>query len=191
MTDVKIFPLGRLMANCCLLLDGSGTGVVIDPGGDPSLLLKYMQGRGGRCLAILLTHGHSDHIEGVEALRAATGAPVLIGEGDAQSLPVEADVLLKGGERLTYGDISLEVIASPGHTPGGMCYLTDGYLFAGDTLFRLSVGRTDLPGGDWDTLCETLDMLKERFRDSDVTVIPGHGMVTDMRFETENNPFLK
>ena len=190
MIDVKIFPLGRLMANCCLLTDGSDGAVVVDPGGDPSVLLSYLERNGLRCLAILLTHGHDDHTGGVEILRKATEAPVLIGEGDADRLEKEADILLKGGEILTYGGITLEVIAAPGHTPGGLCYLTDGYLFAGDTLFRRSVGRTDLPGGDWDRLSDTLAKLVERFRDSDVVVIPGHGMTTDFKYETENNPFL-
>ena len=191
MTDVKILPLGRLMANCCLVTAGSGSAVVIDPGGDPSPLIRYMESRGLRCLAILLTHGHEDHTEGVEALRQATGAPVLIGEKDAMRLKGKPDRLLNGGEQLTFGDISLEVIAAPGHTPGGVCYLTDGYLFAGDTLFRRSVGRTDLPGGDEQTLFITLEKLVDRFGDSDVTVVPGHGMVTDFKYETENNPFLQ
>lgn len=191
MTDVKIFPLGRLMANCCLILDGSGGAVVIDPGGDPSPVIRYMQGRDAVCLAILLTHGHPDHTEGVEALREATGAPVLIGEKDAARLEKRPDILLSGGERLTYGGTELEVIAAPGHTPGVVCYLTDGYLFSGDTLFRQSVGRTDLPGGDTQELFVTLEKLTDRFRDSDVTVVPGHGMVTDFRYETENNPFLR
>ena len=191
MMDVKIFPLGRLMANCCLVTDGKESAAVIDPGGDPAILLGYLKGNGLRCLAILLTHGHDDHTGGVEALREATGAPVYIGEGDADRLQEEADVLLRGGEVLTFGGITMEVIASPGHTPGGVCYLTDGYLFAGDTLFRRSVGRTDLPGGDWDTLNDTLARLVDRFRDSDVTVIPGHGLTTDFKYETENNPFLQ
>ena len=189
--DVFIFPLGRLMANCCVLTDGSGGAVVIDPGGDPAPVLGFLAGKEHRCLAILLTHGHADHTEGVEKLREKTGAPVIIGEADADRLEEEPDILLKGGETLTYGGITLEVIAAPGHTPGGMCFLTDGYLFSGDTLFRRSVGRTDLPGGSEKTLYETLEKLLERFRDSDVKVVPGHGLVTDFKYETENNPFLQ
>ena len=116
--------------------------------------------------------------------------PVLVGAGDAYRMPVEPDELLYGGERLRFGDISLEVIAAPGHTEGGVCYLWGKHMFCGDTLFHGSVGRTDLPGGDWNTLCRTLEILKSRFSDGDLTVIPGHGESFYLKHEMEYNPFL-
>jgi len=185
-----LFPMGRLMANCAVVLDEKGTAAVIDPGGDPAPVLEYIADSGAGCCAILLTHGHGDHTEGVEKLRSETGAPVYIGEGDAGMLTGPADVLLTGGEVLEFGGLSFEVIAAPGHTPGGVCYLSEGILFAGDTLFRGSVGRTDLPGGDSRRLMDTLAALTARFSGSDVVVVPGHGELTDFKYETEHNPFL-
>lgn len=186
----SVIPLGRLFANCCVLTDDRGTAVVIDPGGDPAPVIDLLSENGLELKAILLTHGHEDHIEGVQALRDATGAPVLVGAGDAYRMPVEPDELLYGGERLRFGDISLEVIAAPGHTEGGVCYLWGKHMFCGDTLFHGSVGRTDLPGGDWNTLCRTLEILKSRFSDGDLTVIPGHGESFYLKHEMEYNPFL-
>lgn len=188
--QVKVFPIGRLMANCSVLFSDSGTAVVIDPGGDPAPVVSFMEEKGLTCAAILLTHGHDDHTEGAEALKEKTSAPLYIGRGDAYRLDEPADVLLDGGEQLEFGDIRIEVIPAPGHTEGGMCFLTGGALFSGDTLFRESVGRTDLPGGNWKTLEATLASLKERFAGSSVTVIPGHGPMTDFAYETEHNYYL-
>lgn len=187
---VTVFPIGRLRANCSLAYEEDGSAIVVDPGGDPSPVTEYMKKNGLTCRAILLTHGHEDHTEGVAQLKEQTGAPVYIGNGDAYRLHSAADILLNGGEELTFGDLRIEVIPSPGHTEGGVCYYADGILFAGDTLFRGSVGRTDLPGGDWDELKRSLSVLVGRFSDTDTTIIPGHGEITDLEHELECNPYL-
>ena len=185
-----VMPMGRLLANCCVLMDDAGCAVVIDPGGEPAPVLAILTEGRYELKAILLTHGHEDHTEGVRTLRDATGAPVFVGAGDAYRIQGGPDGVLYGGETLRYGDIELEAIASPGHTEGGMCYLWGRELFCGDTLFQGSVGRTDLPGGDWKTLQETLEMLKARFSDGEITVIPGHGDSFYLKHEMEFNPFL-
>ncbi len=185
-----MFPMGALMANCCLLFSDSGTAVVIDPGGDPAPVLDVLKENKLTCAAVLLTHGHDDHTQGAAEVREKTGALIYIGKGDAYRLPSAADVLLDGGERLKFGDMEIEVIPAPGHTEGGMCYLCGKVLFSGDTLFRESVGRTDLPGGDWATLEKTLGQLKNRFGKEKLTVVPGHGPVTDFSHEMEFNRFL-
>ena len=188
--QVAVFPIGRLMANCCVAYEEDSSAIVVDPGGEPSRIISFLKEKGLICRAILLTHGHNDHTEGVSRLREITGAPVYIGAGDAYRLDEAADVLLSGGEKLNFGMLAVEAIPSPGHTEGGMCYLSGGILFSGDTLFRESVGRTDFPGGDWDTLQRSLSALVSRFSDSSVTVVPGHGETTDLKHELEYNPFL-
>lgn len=187
---VALFPIGRLRANCCVAFEEDGSAAVIDPGGDPSPVIEYMDKNRLRCEAILLTHGHDDHTQGVRLLKEQTGAPLYIGSGDAYRIDPPADQLLNGGEELVFGGLRIEVIPAPGHTEGGMCYYSDGVLFAGDTLFRESVGRTDLPGGSWDELERSLSALTERFSQSDTTIIPGHGMITDFRHEMEHNAYL-
>ena len=187
---ITVFPIGKLMANCCVAYSDDGTAVVVDPGGDPAPVTDFIRDNGLRCAAILLTHGHDDHTEGVLSLRESTGAPVYIGDSDGYRLKEPADFFLHGGEMLRFGDIAVEVIPAPGHTEGSLCFLSDGILFAGDTLFRGSVGRTDLPGGSSEKLGQTLEALKERFGGSDITVVPGHGEITDFRYEMEHNYFL-
>lgn len=187
---VALFPIGRLRANCCVAFEKDGSAAVIDPGGDPSPVIEYMEKNKLRCEAILLTHGHDDHTQGVRLLKEQTGAPLYIGRGDAYRLDLPADQLLNGGEELVFGGLRIEVIPAPGHTEGGMCYYSDGVLFAGDTLFRESVGRTDLPGGSWDELERSLSALTERFSQTDTAIIPGHGMITDFRHEMEHNAYL-
>ena len=188
--QVAVFPIGKLRANCCIAYEKDGSAAVIDPGGDPSPVAEYMEKNGLVCRAILLTHGHDDHTEGVARLKEMTSAPVYVGSGDAYRLDQAADQTLSGGEELVFGELRIEAIPSPGHTEGGMCYYSDGVLFAGDTLFRGSVGRTDFPGGDLNELKRSLSALTERFSDSDTTVIPGHGEITDFRHELEYNPYL-
>ena len=177
--------------------------VVIDPSGDPGQLRLELAALGASCAAILITHGHWDHLLGVAELAEGTGAPVYMAEDEQallQNLPdlvpagvpaqgYTPDVLLAGDERLELGGLAFETLRVPGHSPGHLAYHADESLFSGDVLFAGSVGRTDLPGGDWDTLVETLRTLTERFP-PETAVYSGHGPPTTLGAELARNPFL-
>ena len=152
--------------------------------------------------AILITHSHWDHLGGVADLAERTGAKVYMPRQEAPVLanpadwypevplrPYEADVLLDGGETLELAGISFETLNVPGHSPGHVAYYADGALFSGDVLFAGSVGRTDLPFSDWDTLVESIRALMERFPPETV-VYSGHGPETTLGAELARNPFL-
>lgn len=178
--------------------------VAVDPSYNSEAMIRYLGEEGMAVEAILLTHGHFDHIAGIDALREATGAPVYLHEGDAdmpenpeKNLSVitdrllrlkPADVLLKGGEKIELAGMEIEALHTPGHTPGGTCYLAEDLMFSGDTLFYLSIGRTDLPGSDDQQMKESLKelcMLQKEY-----VVYPGHGQSTSLGFEVQNNPYL-
>jgi len=199
--QVTTVQVGELQTNCYILTAGNDA-VVIDPGAEGERLFQLLGDR--NLLAILLTHGHADHIAALNPLREPTGAPVYIHADDAEMLTDSqanlswmmsifttqpADQLLTDGQELAFGDISLRVIHTPGHTRGGVCF-DDGVdnLFVGDTLFCESIGRTDFPGGDMNSLCTS---VKEKlFPLGDRSVYPGHGPVTTLAHERRNNPFL-
>ena len=186
--------------------DGTNDVVVIDPG-EAQPALDVLARDGKHCVAVLLTHGHFDHIGGVFALKSQFGAKVYIHEADAGMLqsnrislavltggmikPVEADVLLQGGETLTLAGLSLDVIHTPGHTKGGVCYVlgSDRKLFVGDTLFMEGAGRTDFPGGNEKELFHSIaDKLFPLEGDFDVYC--GHEEDTTLEYERRNNPFV-
>ena len=144
--------------------------MVIDPGGDVDKILSTARSEGLSIEIILNTHGHGDHTAGNAALRARTGARILIHAADAGG--IRADGLLSDGDRLQVGELSVEVIHTPGHTPGGICLYTEGHLFTGDTLFVGDSGRTDLPGGDRPTLGASIRRLMAL--PEDTVVWPGH-----------------
>jgi glyoxylase-like metal-dependent hydrolase (beta-lactamase superfamily II) len=158
---------------------------------------------GASCAAILITHGHFDHVGGVADLVEGTGAPVYMPEGERDRLerypefaPAGApgrahpvDHLLHGGETLELAGIAFEVVAIPGHSPAHVAFYADGSLFSGDLLFAGSVGRVDLPGADWDTLVASVRTLLERYPEGTV-VYPGHGQRTTLGAERARNPFL-
>ncbi len=197
--------LGPLQTNCYVVRceRGAAEAVVVDPGGDITQLRLELARMGAKVVAILLTHGHWDHVLGVVDLVEASGAPVYLGEaelpelesGAAESMgfpPLDSfvpDHLLAGGEKLELAGLEIEVVAVPGHRPGHMAFSIDGCLFSGDVLFRASVGRADLPGGDWPTLMGTLEMLTLRFPPETV-VYSGHGPETTLGTELRTNPFL-
>ena len=177
--------------------------VVIDPAGDaPQLRLELAQA-GASCAAILITHGHWDHLIAVADLAEGTGAPVYMAEDErallenlAELVPAgviargySADTLLQGDETLGLAGISFETLQVPGHSPAHLAYYADGCLFSGDVLFAGSVGRTDLPGADWETLVGSIRALSERFP-PETTIYPGHGPATTLGAELAGNPFL-
>lgn len=184
-----VLPAGRLRANCCVLSDGGGNAAVVDPGGDFPVIRRYLEDNGLSVGLILLTHGHPDHTGALEPLKRLTGARVCVHRDDAYRLETEPDFLLSDGDVLECGELRFSVLHTPGHTEGSVCYLTDGLILSGDTLFRGSVGRTDLPGGDWDTEMASLKKLTALPCDGS-TVIPGHGGTTTLEYEREFNPYL-
>jgi glyoxylase-like metal-dependent hydrolase (beta-lactamase superfamily II) len=201
---VEQLPLGPIGTNCYLVrADGSAPeAVVVDPSGDATELRLALAGLGARCVAILVTHGHWDHLVGVADLAEGTGAPVYMAEGERALLEspeaftagfslraYTPDVLLRGGETIEAAGISFQVLAVPGHSPAHLAYHADGCLFSGDVLFSGSVGRTDLPGADWDTLVASIRSLVEAYPPETV-VYPGHGPATTLGDELARNPFL-
>jgi hydroxyacylglutathione hydrolase len=203
---VEQLSLGPIGTNCYVVrADMAATeAVVVDPSGDATELRLLLAGQGARCAGILITHGHFDHLLGVADLAEGTGAPVHMPKGERMLLespqaahvpagitlrPWTPDVLLEGGETIEVAGMELDVYPVPGHSPAHVAYYADGCLFSGDVLFAGSVGRTDLPGANWDTLLGSIRMLFETLPPETV-VYPGHGPVTTLGTELARNPFL-
>jgi glyoxylase-like metal-dependent hydrolase (beta-lactamase superfamily II) len=192
--------------NCYILgCEDSRLGVVVDPGDDPSVILETVKRTGLKITHILLTHAHIDHVGAAPAVSAKTGAevylhreelPVLRGlrvQAAMFGLPtperVQGRRYLEDGDGLSLGEIDLVVIFTPGHSPGGICFRGDGFVFVGDTLFQESIGRTDLPGGSLDQLLNSIRSRLLTLSD-DTAVYPGHGPQTTIGNEKQFNPFL-
>jgi hydroxyacylglutathione hydrolase len=198
-------PVGPLQANCYLVWDDDRRACAVDPGGEPERLARLLAEKDLSLEAILVTHGHFDHAEGVAGLAGATGARAYCsaavkavlsgGQGcSATGLPLpamnEKDVIVVAdASTVEVGSLSVKVVATPGHTPGDVTYDIDGSLFCGDLLFSGSVGRTDFPGGDFGTLVDSVRRLVESYP-AEARVYPGHMEATSLARELKHNPFL-
>ena len=202
---VEQLSLGPIGTNCYLVRAASDAAdaVVIDPGDEAAEIERALAAAGASCVAILLTHSHYDHFGALADLADSTGAPVWLPEGELDVFrrpgdffpgiamrPYTADATrLAGGETVEAGGISFQVRHVPGHSPGHLSYYADGALFSGDVLFSGSVGRVDLPFGDWDTLLDSIRSLTEAYPPETV-VLSGHGPATTLGDELARNPFL-
>ena len=199
--------VGPIMANCYILgCEDTRQAVVIDPGAEADVILTILASKKLKVKYIINTHGHFDHVGANRRMKDATQATLMIHQSDepmladlnraassfgltAENSP-KADEYLCEDQEITFGNITLKVIHTPGHSPGGVCLYTPGHVFVGDTLFAGSIGRTDLPGGDYQQL---IDNIRQKlFLLSDDTVVyPGHGPETSIGREKQINPFLR
>jgi hydroxyacylglutathione hydrolase len=198
---IKKMMAGVYAANCYILFDEeTKEAVVLDPGGDIDDVCKALNQLGAKVKYIILTHGHFDHTTGVDGLKAETRATVAMSKEDNDMILSNsmyygplikggADLLLKHGDVLRFGKYEIEVLATPGHTPGGICLLADGNIFTGDTLFKGSIGRSDLAGGDHNKLMASIKNKLMPLSDS-IAVHPGHGPSSTIGQERMENPFL-
>ncbi len=210
MIDARMFTVGPVQENCFIVRrQGSGRAVIVDPGEEAERILEAVEQLGiEQVEAILVTHTHFDHIGAVAPVARSTGAPVYCPEIERQVLAnimdyvpwpgfgpfesYEADHTLTGGEQLELAGLTIDVISTPGHSPGHLTYAipSGAALFSGDVLFEGSVGRVDLPGGDWPTLLASIEHLMDAFP-PETTVYPGHMAITTLGRERATNPFLR
>lgn len=202
--NIKRMPLGCYGANSYILSDDTKECIVVDPGGESEDTIKYIEENKLNLQYIVLTHGHGDHIGGVLDLKEKYGVPVYVHEADedlindpeknlSAFLPMKevafkSDRQLKDGDVLEFGNQEIEIIHTPGHSPGCICLKSKGDILTGDTLFRGSIGRTDLYG----STDELVDSIKYKLMvyDDSTVIHPGHGAESTIRFEKENNPFI-
>lgn len=208
MIQIQGFSLGAFQTNCYVLTDDeTKTAIVIDPGYDPEIVLDAIDGF--KVTHLLLTHAHLDHIGGLAQLKAATGAPVYIHQNEKNWLtdpmlngsgrwpqlgkPITgpaADEFIAEGDTIPFAGKDISVLFVPGHSPGSVAYILDGQVFAGDTLFYGSIGRTDLHGGDFATLANSIQ-TKLYTLPEETVVYPGHGTETTVERERRLNPFVR
>ncbi len=202
----QVLAVGPLQCNCHLLADeATREAVIVDPGDDASEILRRAEGY--KVVALLHTHCHFDHMTATRKVAEATGAEIRIHQSDKEYYdalagqyrmfgmprkvddPLPVKRFLKDGERIEFGKQRLTVIHTPGHTRGSCCFHAEGLLLSGDTLFQRSIGRTDLPGGNFE---EELDSIRKRLYrlDPETVVYPGHGPETSIRDERRENPFV-
>ena len=205
--EVRQLTVGPIAENCFILRkEGSDKALVVDPGEEPERILAEIEQTGAAVEAILITHCHFDHVGAVAPLARATGAPVYVPEIEVPMLAdimsftfpgfgpyesYEADEVIKGGDALELAGLTLDVLFTPGHSPGHVTYTVrdEAALFSGDVLFQGSVGRVDLPGGDGPTLMRSIQALLDAHPD-ETAVYPGHMGTTTLGAERATNPFL-
>jgi glyoxylase-like metal-dependent hydrolase (beta-lactamase superfamily II) len=204
---IKTLVVGPIMANCHILgCEETKEAAVVDPGDDTGKILMALAESKLNVKYILNTHGHFDHVGGNKKMKEVTKAPILIHSSDAHMLTSLSsaaaawgmaaddspppDQTIEEGDTISFGKITLKVLHTPGHTPGGVSFHSDGKVFVGDTLFAGSIGRTDFPGGDFDTLISGIKKKLFPLGD-DVVVYCGHGPETTIGREKRSNPFLR
>jgi len=207
---VKQMQVGQMAVFAYIVGDqSSGEGLVIDPAAEIDRILSEASAAGLTITYIVNTHGHVDHISGNADMKERTGAQIIIHKDDASMLvstpPMmlrmfgakpspPADMTVQDGDRITVGAVNLDVLYTPGHSPGGMALYTPGYVFTGDTLFVEGLGRTDLPGGSWDVMYQSI-MQRLMTLPDETVVLPGHNYgrtaTSTIQNERTNNPFLR
>lgn len=203
---VETVPVGSLQANCYIVgCPETNKGFIVDPGGDADQIIEAVERLGLEITYIFNTHEHVDHIAANRAVKEATGATLVAHEVAAEQIAhphpfwasmvggvdsAEPDETMVDGDTFEVGTLTVEVLHTPGHSPGGVCLGVDGVVFTGDTLFARSVGRTDFPGGDMDALETSLKRLVEHF-DPETRVYPGHRGPSTIGDEVEKNPYLQ
>ena len=203
---IRSFAVMPFDENCYVVSDDTGEGVVIDPGGMAKEILAYIREKKLSIQAVLDTHGHCDHIGANDAIRDETGAPLYIHKADApmlsdmrlnlsafmgfKALSRPAEHLLSEGDKISFGQSELEVIHTPGHTVGGVCFVGDGVVFTGDTLLAGSIGRSDFPGG---SEVELIGNIKKKLLalSDEMKVYSGHGPSSEIGWERQCNPYLQ
>lgn len=205
--EYKIMKLvvGQLQENCFILFDENKDAFVVDPGGSSENIIEAIEKNGLNIKYILLTHGHFDHVGAVAALVKKYKAPVYMSKDDRAFLEspkevrassfgmqieaADVDVFVKEGDEIPFSEGTIKVIETPGHTLGSVCYLFENYLFAGDTLFNGSIGRTDFPESNHSLMIESLKKLKKL--DDEIYVLSGHGPESQISYEKMTNPYLR
>ena len=206
--EVRMFTVGQIAENSYVFRrDGSDRALIVDPGDEADKLLAAIDGLGLKLDGVLLTHTHFDHVGAVAPVAKATGAEVWVPQREKFVLddinsyvpwpgfgpfePYDAEHTLQGGERLELAGLEIDVLFTPGHSPGHVTFSIpdEAAIFSGDVLFQGSVGRTDLPGGDWATLLESIRTLVDTLP-AETTVYPGHMGITSLAAERASNPFL-
>lgn len=204
---IKELVVGPIMANCFILgCEETKEAAVIDPGDEADRILLSLAESSLKATHLINTHGHFDHVGANKKMKDSTGASIVIHEGDAPMLDhlsssaaawgmsavnsPPPDRTVDDGDTIVFGNITLKVLHTPGHSPGGISLFTEGQVFVGDTLFSSSIGRTDLPGGDYETL---ISSVKNKLftLDDDVRVFCGHGPSTTIGREKRSNPFFR
>lgn len=204
MVNIENLKVGGLKTNCYIVWGGDADATVIDPGGDGDRIISFIEKNNLNVKAVLLTHGHIDHIADAGLIQEKFSAPLYIHANDSEMLhsklnmahligiqppQIHADVLLRGGERIEIGDMTFDVIHTPGHSMGSVCYLIGDKIFCGDTLFFNSYGATHFYGG---SMSELAASVKKIFAlDGDRKLYCGHGRTTSLNYERANNPILQ